>query len=75
MAQQKEKERDAYTRSDGGRNMLGILRDWIDGSGETRESILDKKIQRALDGEKGAALEIDKMKARQDKLAGISRRV
>ena len=47
--------------------MKGVIRDLIDGTGVSRQDILEKRIQNAIDG-------VTSMKAKQDKLAGISRR-
>lgn len=49
------------------RGMKAVIRDMIDGSGVSRQDILEKRIQNAIDG-------VTSMKAVQDKLAGITRR-
>ena len=49
-------------------NMKDVLRNIIDGSGVTRQDILNKRIERAVDGD------ISALKARQDKIAKITRR-
>jgi len=61
------KKKDKFTRTDGGRNMLGLVRDALKGS--TPRPLRERKddVDKILD-------EISEMKKRQDKLAGITRR-
>ncbi len=47
--------------------MRDVINDIIDGSGMSREDVLNKRVQDAVDG-------VSSIKRKQDKLAGITRR-